>query len=100
LRRAHLQHQLTAEGAGPIDDLGAHRFISRIGGAGRHAGARLHAQRVTLALELLGRLGGDGNAGLARHRLERHADQHGELLTGLVQSARFATLGPRAAAGL
>ena len=54
--------------------------VGGIGDAGGDAGARLHAHRVALRLELLGRLRRDGDAGFAGRRLERNADQHGDLL--------------------
>ena len=46
--RAHLEHQLAAEGAGRVGDLGAGGLVGRIGDAGRNAGAGLHAHGVAL----------------------------------------------------
>src|SRR6185312_11857134 len=75
-RAADLEHQLAAEGARRIGDLYTDRGIGVVGGAGRHARARLQAQRVPLRNDFLGRLGGDGDASLPRRGFGGYANLH------------------------
>jgi hypothetical protein len=79
----HLEHQVAAEGAGRIGDLGARRAVGLVGHAGGDAGAGLDAQAVALGLELFGRLGGDGDTGFSRRGFGGYAYQHGRLLDWL-----------------
>ena len=55
-RRAHLEHQIGAERAGAVGDLGAGRGVGGVGDARGDAGARLDPDRVALRLQLLRRL--------------------------------------------
>ena len=72
--KAHVDIIPAVQGVG---DLGAGGHVGFVGGAGRHAGARLDAQGVALRLEFFRRLGRDGDAGFADRCLCRNADEHG-----------------------
>ena len=61
-RRTHLQHQIAAQRRGGIDDLGASRFVRRVGHARADARAGLNLDGVALGLQLLDRLGRGGHA--------------------------------------
>ena len=76
-RAAYLEHQFTAESAGGVGDVHAHGLVSRVGHAGRYAGARLHPDRMALRLEFFGGFGCDGDTGFAHGGLGGYANQHG-----------------------
>ena len=69
VRRAHLQHEVGAEGVAAIDDLGAGRRIGIVGGAGGDAGAGLDPDRVALRLQFLDGFGRRGDARFVGRRL-------------------------------
>ncbi len=75
--RAHLEHDVAAEGACRIRDLGTCCLVGGIGEAGGDAGAALDAHGMPLRSEFLGRLRSDGHSGFAWRSFGRHAYQHG-----------------------